>query len=418
MSRASFAFLSDNRRWLTVGICCPMFLLSMFYRVSNAVISPRIMAEFHLTNEQLGLLAAAFFYAFAVSQIPVGFLLDRFGARKTMTFFSILGGIGAVVFAKSGDIHGLIAGRVLLGIGMASNLMGALKLFTEWFEPREFATVSGVLVAVGTMGAMMATSPLVILTEAMGWRGSFVFLGFITIALAACFYAVVRDRPGQSASAFPTGISLLATLKTVFLDRNYWAISMGAFMRYGVHIAIQALWAGPFLMGIVGISPLAAGNLLLIMNIGSILGAPIGGFLSDQKIRSRKKTVLIGFAIMAASFLALSGYSRADLVWLGLIFFGIGFGSSFCQVMYVHIKELMPSHMAATAMSGINFFTMAGGAIFLHGVGMILSMSMFSYLSEGSRYRLAFLICFLGLAAALVVYLATRDTRVEKIKNL
>ena len=125
--------MNKNRLWFIVGICSLLFLVSMFYRVSNAVISPQLIDEFGLSSDELGLLTASFFYAFAFFQIPVGLLLDRFGASAIMATFSIIGGIRAIVFARSNGINGLICGRILLGIGMSCNLMGSLKLFGQLF---------------------------------------------------------------------------------------------------------------------------------------------------------------------------------------------------------------------------------------------------------------------------------------------
>lgn len=412
--------MNDSRRWFILGICSLLFLLSMFYRVSNAVISPELIEEFQLSADQLGLLTAAFFYAFALFQIPIGLLLDRIGARITMTAFSTIGGIGAMVFATSTGTNGLISGRTLLGIGMACNLMGSLKLFTQWFRPNEFATLSGFILAVGTLGNMMATSPLVLMMNAIGWRASFLAIGTITVMLAGCFFMIARDKPDEPASISCSdktkevdAVSLGST-KTVFFDLNYWAISGATFLRYGTFAAVQALWAGPFLIKILHISPLATGNLLLILNIGFVAGSPIGGFLSDRKIRSRKKTVLIGLGLLAMALFALPLCRGANLVWPGLIFFTMGFGSSFGQIMYAHIKELMPSHMAGTAMTGVNFFTMMGAGIFIHGFGKILESELLVSLPLATGYRIAFFMCSIGVVIALALYAATKDAIVEK----
>jgi len=412
--------MNKNKRWFIVGICSLLFLVSMFYRVSNAVISPQLIDEFGLSSDELGLLTASFFYAFAFFQIPVGLLLDRFGARTIMTTFSVMGGIGAMVFARSTGINGLICGRILLGIGMSCNLMGSLKLFTEWFRPSEFATLSGFILAVGTLGNMMATSPLVLLIDSIGWRASFSIIGMITILLAVCFFTIVRDNPeGLKSNLHLTKIKkvqapLFYSIKTVFSNPNYWAISGGTLIRYGTYAAVQALWAGPFLMTILHISPIATGNLLFILNIGFVAGSPIGGFLSDRIICSRKKIIIAGLILMALSLLALALYEHTHLVWLGLIFFFMGFGSSFCQIMYAHIKELMPSHMAGTAMTGVNFFTMMGAGIFTHGFGKILDLQLFAKLPPGMGYRMAFFMCFIGLLTAVALYIKTKDAFVQK----
>jgi len=285
--------INAQRRWVIVGICSLLFFVSMFYRMSSAVISPHLTREFQLSPDQLGLLAAAFFYAFGLFQIPIGLLLDRFGARIIMPAFSLIGGIGAMVFAASAGVNGLIAGRALLGVGMACNLMGSLKLFTEWFRPSQFATVSGLILAVGILGNMSATSPLVLMVSALGWRASFSIIGIITIVLAVCFYFLVRNRPDEPASS---ATSSFDSIKSIFVSPNYWAISGATLLRYGTSSAVQALWAGPFLMTILLVSPLATGNILLMFNLGLIAGSPVSGFLSDRITCSRKKSWGLGFS--------------------------------------------------------------------------------------------------------------------------
>jgi MFS family permease len=401
---------NEQRRWAIVGICSLLFFLSMFYRMSSAVISPQLTREFQLSPDQLGLLAAAFFYAFALFQIPIGLLLDRFGARIIMPAFSLVGGIGAMVFAASTGVNGLIGGRALLGVGMACNLMGSLKLFTEWFRPSQFATVSGLILAVGILGNMSATSPLVLMVNAIGWRASFSVIGIITIMLAVCFFFIVRNRPDESVSS---AASSLDSIKSIFVSPNYWAISGATLLRYGTSTALQALWAGPFLMTILLISPLAAGNILLMFNLGLIAGSPVSGLLSDRILRSRKKTVILGLSILASGFLALPLYRHNSVLWLSIIFFIIGFGGSFGQIMYAHIKELMPSHVAGTAMTSINFFTMMGAGVFIQGFGKLLESQLFAVFTPSTCYRIAFFVCFIGALTAVGLYTCTKDAIVR-----
>ena len=411
--------INEQRRFFIVGACSLLFFLSNFYRMSGAVISPHLTREIQLSPDQLGILAAAFFYAFALIQIPIGLLLDKFGARIIMPAFSLIGSAGAMVFAGSTGVNGLIAGRVLLGIGMACNLMGSLKLFTDWFRPNHFATISGLLLAVGTLGNMWATSPLVLMVNAIGWRASFSVMGIITAMLAACFFLVVRDTPDQVMAGPESGKSKrgatpsLDSIKSIFTSPNYWLISGATLLRYGTTTAVQALWAGPFLMTILYISPLATGNILLILNLGYVIGSPFSGFFSDRIIRSRKKTVMVGLGTLAIGLLALPLYRHNSAIWLSLIFFTIGFGSSFGQIMYAHIKELFPSHMAGTAMTGINFFTMMGAGVFIHGFGKILESGYLALLPPGTAYRMAFFLCFVGALIAVGLYAFTKDALVR-----
>ena len=159
-----------GRRWLVFGLCSSLFMCSQFFRVSGAIIAPQLQRELDLTPEQLGFLGAAFFYAFATAQIPLALYLDRLGARLTMAGLSVVGGLGAVVFAMADTMTGAAMGRLLIGLGMAGNLMGPMKLFTNWFSPREFATMAGLILSLGTLGNMLAATPLALLTDLLGWR--------------------------------------------------------------------------------------------------------------------------------------------------------------------------------------------------------------------------------------------------------
>ena len=403
-----------QRRWAIFGISASLFLTSLFYRASGAVIAPDLTRDLGLDPEDLGLLGAAFFYAFALVQIPLGMVLDRVGARRTMVALNVLGMAGILIFSQA---HGLamgVLGRALLGVGMSANLMGSLLLFTRWFAPTRFATVSGLFLAIGTLGSVAATSPLALLVEVLGWRGSFLALTLVHGILVLGFIILVRDAPEGQATR--EGISprldrpgpSMRPLRRLFSDRSYWAISISIFLRYGAYASIQALWVGPFLMKRLGLAPVLAGNLILMLSFGFILGSPLGGVLSDRLFHSRKNAIFVGSVIAAAGVLIVSTWSGPTcLPLLGALLFTIGFFAAFNQLSYAHIKELMPPEMSGTAMAGINFFTMFGGGAFMHGLGWIMNL-----MGEGTRgiYSTAFVICGCALLANAVLYLTTRDS--------
>jgi sugar phosphate permease len=365
-----------HRRWIIYLISCLLFTLSQFYRSSIAVISPDLVEELNLDTEDLGLISAAFFYAFAVMQIPVGFYLDSLGPRVLMTALSLVAVVGAALFACGESTLALIIGRLFLGAGMACNLMGSLKLITTWFSPLHFATLSAIFVSAGTAGNIAAATPLVWLTGVFGWRTTFLLFAIGNLVIAILFYLIARDHPGEPPGRrLPTAATLgssvaLSGMLALFSRRDYWLISMGTFFRYGIYASVQALWAGPFLMLGMGLSPLMTGNLLLAMSIGLIIGSPICGWLSDSILHSRKYVIIAGLAMMAGILITLAGLPvDSGMPILLALFFGFGFSSGSGQIMYAHIKERMPLDHAGTAMTGINFFTMTGVAFFLHGLG-------------------------------------------------
>ncbi|MBN2124065.1 MAG: MFS transporter [Deltaproteobacteria bacterium] len=408
-----------SRRWAIFAVTSSLFFLSQFYRASNAVIAPQLTRDLNLDTQALGTLSAAYFYAFALTQIPVGILLDRLGPRRLMTALSVVGVLGALVFSLADSLALGLLGRVLLGVGTACNLMGTFKLLTVWFGPLRFATLTGLVFSLGTVGNMTATTPLVLLVQGVGWRITFQGIAGINLLLTAVLFIVVRDRPGETASVSPypeevparKGLrGVFGDLGRLFRDRSYWVISLGTLVSYGVFAAFQTLWAGPFLMEVMGCSALHAGNLIFLFSLGLILGGPGLGALSDRVFRTRKWMVLCGHVLLTFITFTLAGLSPGrGLELLALLFFAFGLFRGTGFLMYPHIKELMPIEMAGAAMTGINFFTMIGPALFLHGLGAMMQ-HLYPHASRGPEaFRAAFFLCALCLAFVSLLYLLTRD---------
>ena len=222
MKRSAVMGGGYRRKWLILTLCASMFICSMFFRVSNAIIAPLIQSDLDISSEALGILGAAFFYAFAMAQIPIGISLDWIGSRLTMTVLTLTGAIGAMIFSFSQGMSGAVLGRALLGLGMSANLMGSMKLFTRWFSPREFATLSGFMMALGTLGTMLAATPLALLVNTVGWRYAFIILSLITSFLAVIFFLLVRDFPKDaipSAAEDRQAVSILRYAALSFFPR-------------------------------------------------------------------------------------------------------------------------------------------------------------------------------------------------------
>jgi sugar phosphate permease len=409
---------NKTRRWLIFALASSLFFLSQFYRVSNAVIAPLLIQDLTLDTKAIGLISASFFYAFAFTQIPISLLLDKMGARSMMTALSLIGVIGAIIFSLADSLAVGVMGRALLGVGMACNLMGSYKLLTLWFSPRVFASLAGILVAFGSLGNLIATTPLVILVEQMGWRSGFQLIAFINLILTFLFFVIVRDRPMQKTSkpeSAATSMNIgqaVSNLRVLFKQKDYWIISLGTFGRYGIYAAFQALWAGPYLMEVFGLSALTTGNLILLLNAGMILGSPICGTLSDRLFKTHKWVIVAGSIGIALTILIMAIMPLdTPLYALGLLFFCFGFFNATGILMYPHIKELMPAKMSGAAMTGINFFTMIGPAIFLQGLGTLMQ-TLYPAASRGAEaFHAAFIVCISCLGLITLLYCFTNENR-------
>jgi MFS family permease len=376
----------------------------MFYRVSTAVISPALVKDLGFTNAELSDLAAVFFYAFAFSQIPIGLALDRLGSRITMMFLGAAAVAGALLFALGTTPDHLILARALLGIGMSGNLMVVYALLAVWFPLDRFAFLGGFLVSIGSAGSLLAATPLTLLSISVGWRTSFLIFAAVNAAVVTTFVVVVRDRPHSHEPLALTPRSSVGGLKRLFCTYSYWAISFSQFVRYGYFTALQSLWAAPFLIYGLGLDQIQASNAIFSLGLGYMISLPLSGSVSDIVLQSRKKVILstmFGFCLLT---LSVSWWTQATPVWLVMAtFFGLGMMAAPGQIMYAHIKELLPSSLMAQAMTAVNFFTVLGVGVMTHLLGRVIGLEP-SDLAGPSDFRMVWYVGVMALGLVCMLY--------------
>ncbi len=375
------------------------------------MIAPDLIHDLGLSAETLGILGGAYFYSFALLQIPMGPMLDRIGPRFIITSFPLIGALGAFLFAFGESFTAALLGRILIGTGMSVILMGSFKVFTLRFSSDRFATLVGLISSVGTFGNIFAASPLAFLTSTIGWRTTFILAGVVTTLLTfLAFWVLGGEKKVEEtlASSAPSEskIGFLQSMRLVLGSLAFWQFGVIAFFRYGTFVSLQGLWLGPYLINTKGYTPVLAGNLLILLAIGTIVGGPIAGRLSDKVFHSRKTVALGGLSLYIICLFLLTGVVEIqDPFWFGLIFFFMGFFSIFGMVVYSHAKEFFPAPISGTVMTWVNFFTMAGAGVFMPAMGSIIEL--FPRINNSyppKAYHLAFLICFLGMAVSLVFY--------------
>ena len=227
-----------------------VFVLSQFFRASNAVIAKTLSAEFGLSPEALGLLTGMFFFAFGAAQIPLGIVFDRFGARRTVPVVLTAAIAGSILYGLADGEAMLIAGRVLLGVGCSGVLMGSLFLFGQWAPAASFSTWMGRMIAIGGAGGLLSTSPLAAIAETLGWRVAFWGAAGLTAAGAIAIYALARDRPSsERGGAIPAeGLrQSLSGVRAALATPGFPTLTLMGFASYPVVITVLGLWGGPFL---------------------------------------------------------------------------------------------------------------------------------------------------------------------------
>ncbi len=394
-----------DRKWHIFAVLTGMYVVAYFYRVSAAVIAGDLQADLGLSPEELGNVSSALFYAFAFTQLPLGPLLDRIGPRRTIFFLSLVTVAGALLFAFAGGYLGAWVGRALIGVGTACVLMGSLKVYTAWFEPRQFATLSGLQVALGNIGNLLATAPLAWLAATVGWRLTFVAVAGVTLLFALAVLIVVRDAPprliGSRRTPVGAGWSHLAGTP------SFWLLGFLAFFWYGSYMAVQGLWGGPYLVEVLGCGKSTAASLLLLTAVGFIVGCPLAGRLSDRVWASRKKVLVAGqLGVLLILSLFLGPLERLPVALLPLVFFLFGIFVSSGPVLYAQVKELFPGDGVATAMTSVNFFVVIGAALTQQVMGYVMSGTP----SQTEAFHCAFAFPVVGLGLAWVSYLFCKDT--------
>ena len=278
------------------------YFLSYLFRSVNAVVGPRLVADIGLGATGLGLLTSAYLLAFALFQLPLGLLLDRFGPRRVQAALLATAALGALLFALGESLATLTIARALIGLGFAGGLMSGFKAIVLWLpEPRR-ALANACVMSFGALGVLVATVPAELAVEAVGWRAVFVLLGAITLAVAALILAVVPER---GAAGRVEGLRRqIAGLVRIGRDPVFWRLAPLMATTAGTHIAIQTLWAGPWLRDVAGLDRIGVANYLMATAVGFLIGILSIGAVADRLGRRGIDllTVMLGF--LALFFLA------------------------------------------------------------------------------------------------------------------
>ncbi|GHU03505.1 MFS transporter [Alphaproteobacteria bacterium] len=431
-------------RWVCLCALWLVYFFVYFDRVAPAVVAPEMMREFGITASAMGLLSAAYFYPYAAMQIPSGILSDFLGPRMAVTIFFIIAGIGTAMFGFASTYDVAILGRVCMGIGVAVVYIPIMKIQAQWFRPREFATLTGILLTVGNVGALGAAAPLALFVGIAGWRETFFWLGGVSVLLAIMVFIFVRNRPqdmglptlnevdgivvDEATQAADDALTFKEILKMAFTNWNFWWLAVYAFAVYGPMMGFQGLWAIPYMQDVMGFTKQQASNVVSFWAIGMIVGCPLSGLLSDRIMKARKLTTIIGASIYVLGWVVIylypSGWSQTGLSLFCFLMGGFG---GFYIINYPHVSENLPRKAVGTAIGVFNMWYFVGGALYQQFMGKILdSTGRSPIVRDGvsildasgnplmgfpaEAYANTFLLCLIGMIFGLAALFFTRET--------
>lgn len=380
----------QTTRWLIFCILALAYFLVYFHRLSLSVVADDLIGEFQTTASIMGLLGSVYFYCYALMQIPAGLLSDSFGPRKTVTCSLLIAAAGSVLFGLAPGITTAFWGRILVGFGASAVFIPTMKILSQWFKAHEFASMAGLLNAVGGAGVLAATWALALMTGLFGWRLSFILIGLGTLVLAGLIWLTVRDRPadrgyadivfrpkaGEQTDDSQEDIGLWQGLGLVLKNKYFWPVAIWYFFDCGIFFGFGALWSGPYLMHVYEMDRTQAGGILSMIAWGMIIGSPFLGYVSDRIFKSRKKVIILCSSLLVLEFILLSLFPAGLPIpaLYGLFFLFSVCSSSIVAIGFTTTKELFPVHMAGTSVGLVNFFPFLGGALFMPILGRVLDL--------------------------------------------
>jgi len=279
------------------GIIVFIYFIGFFHRMSVGAIHEDLEREFGLSSASLAAFGSIYFYVYTVMQIPAGILADTLGARKTVFLGAIVSALGSVLFGLAPNLAVAYAARFLVGLGVSVVFIPLLSINSQWFYPREFATITGMSTFVGNMGSAFAQTPLVLLATAFTWRTTFLGIGILTALAGVASYILVRNKPEDMGFApiVPSREKkhphFIHALGAFFKNPKSWSPCLVTFTLYSAQVTFAGTFGQEYFVEACHYSEVQAGNLLLANVLSVAATSFIFGWLSDHM--GRRKPILV-----------------------------------------------------------------------------------------------------------------------------
>ena len=348
------------------------YFLSYLYRSTNAVLAPYLSNDLSLNAEQLGLITSAYFLTFALFQLPLGVLLDKYGARKVQSILFLVAATGAILFSLGNDVWSLVIARGLIGLGVSGALMGAFKAFAVWFPKERLPLLIGLFMSAGGMGAIVASTPLEMALQITDWRGVYLFLGVTTIFIGLLIFFVVPEKK-ETLNNEET-LPILKVLQDIYTSYAFWRIGPLSGIAGGTGLAILGLWAGPWLSDIGKFSKTEIANILFISTIMMTIGTASLGIITDylRKFNISPIGVMGGALFVFIIPLTVITFGlMPQAIWPWVV---LSITSLAATLAYAGLSQHFPTSYAARASTAINLICFLVAFIAQYAIGFVMQI--------------------------------------------
>lgn len=386
------------------------FLFSYILRVVNAVIAPSLIRDIGIGAGDLGLLTSVNFFALAAFQLPLGVLLDRYGPRKTEATLLLIAACGTALFAVADTLSMLLAGRALMGLGTSACLMAAFTAYALWLPKDKLPTINAYQMVAGGLGALVGTTPVEFLQEAVGWRGVFWVLTLLCIALAALIFVAVPRRETPEAASESWGAAL-GGIGQVYKHPAFLCLAPVCVLNQANYMGIQSLWLGPWFRDVLGLDGRDTADALFLVAsamIASYLALAWTTSVLHKRGVGTVSVAMTGMITFNLTQLAIVFGILPETLWSWVIWvFAGGFGVA----SYASITHEFPTQLVGRVVTGINVLVFMAAFAVQWGVGEIIDLwprsASGGFAPEG--YAWAFGVTALCQVAATVWYFVFRQ---------
>jgi len=362
------------------------YYISNLLRAITATISPELVSEFNLSAGNLGLLGGGYFLGFASVQIPLGYLLDKNGPKKIVSYFLLIAIVGMISFSLSQNFTSLLLSRILIGVGVGACLMGPLTAYRVWFQDETQQRASSWMLMTGAIGMLSSSLPVQFFLPIIGWRLIFVILSILTIL---CIVLIIIFIPNWNKANVQNTPDDNGSLKEVWQNKLFKSLVPMGIFNYGGLFAVQTLWAGPWMVKVSRYTPEESANGLFIIYLSLLLSFLTWGYFVPRFSKSvSDATRLLKFGaplnLIVLAFIIYLGPKAGAFHWA---FFAVS--SVFLSLSQPAVGMAFSLSNAGKALTSFNLLLFIGAFALQWIIGVIIDVTMSLGFSEVLGFKLA-----------------------------
>ena len=379
-----------------LALCFDIY--SFFLQIAPGVIEEDLAGFLHVNSITMAQIIGVFFYSYALAQVPAGMFMDRFGARVIMVCSLLLTSAGGMLFVHATTVHSAMLGRFVMGIGSSCGYISVLFLARRWLAPAYFPWTVGLAEIAGSLGALFAETPLVLIVKHVGWQPTFRLIAEYGLVLAVLVFFMVRDAPAGVRYLHSERLPLWQGFARILKQRHNLTVAIYSFMIWAPVLCLAAVWGMPFFEHVYGLSALSASEALSGIWLGIASGSIFIVWLSNR-LKSRRYPFIIFSALgLVVVIILLSLHSPPFFVSVGLMFF-LGMSASSVALTFSALNDLVSREIAGTAMGFNNMAVVLGGPLLQVAVGAVLHWHKLGASYVALDYRIALspiVLCYLS----------------------